>query len=67
MHHLPIVQRDDGLFEVDLVEPLGPFETRQFAECIAALRTSSHAAARSVGCGGTADTSVNSTREAEHD
>ncbi|MCK1753802.1 hypothetical protein IVA78_00825 [Bradyrhizobium sp. 137] len=36
MQPQPIVQRDDGLFEVDLIEPLGPFETRQFAESVAA-------------------------------
>ncbi|MET3965428.1 hypothetical protein [Bradyrhizobium sp. S3.9.1] len=31
-----VFQRDDGLFEVGLTEPLGPFETRAFAEAVAA-------------------------------
>jgi hypothetical protein len=29
-----VFQRDDGLFEVGLADPLGPFETRQFAEAV---------------------------------
>lgn len=41
MHHLPIVEREDGLLEIGLIEPLGPFVTRQFAEAVAA-----HTAAR---------------------
>jgi hypothetical protein len=36
-----IIQRDDGLFEVGLIEPLGPFETRAFAEAVASV-TASH-------------------------
>lgn len=40
MHPQPIVQRDDGRFEIGLIEALGPFETRQFAESVA------HAVAR---------------------
>jgi hypothetical protein len=30
-----VVQRDDGLFEEGMVDPLGPFETRKFAEAVA--------------------------------
>ncbi|QOZ09538.1 hypothetical protein XH96_19870 [Bradyrhizobium sp. CCBAU 51765] len=36
-----ILQRDDGWYEVGLHQPIGPFETRQFAVAIAA-----HEAAR---------------------
>ena len=34
-----VFERDDGLYEVGMVEPLGPFETRQFAEAVAFRET----------------------------
>jgi len=34
-----VFERDDGLFEVGLADPLGPFPTRQFAESVALEET----------------------------
>ncbi|MEY9885273.1 hypothetical protein [Bradyrhizobium sp. CCBAU 43298] len=34
-----IIERDDGLYEVGLHQPIGPFETRQFALAVAAHET----------------------------
>jgi hypothetical protein len=31
-----VIQRDDGLFEIGLSDPSGPFESRRFAESVAA-------------------------------
>jgi hypothetical protein len=30
-----IVERDDGLFEIGLFDPIGPFPSRRFAESVA--------------------------------
>ncbi|MEH2543275.1 MULTISPECIES: hypothetical protein [unclassified Bradyrhizobium] len=35
MSSAQVFERDDGLFEVGLAEPLGPFEARSFAEAVA--------------------------------
>ena len=37
LEHQQIVERDDGRYEVGLVDPAGPFESRQFAAAVAAI------------------------------
>ena len=33
--HQHVVERDDGRFEIGLVDPSGPFETREHAQAVA--------------------------------
>jgi hypothetical protein len=35
LDHQQVVERDDGRFEIGLVDPVGPFETREFAMSVA--------------------------------